>query len=69
MIDQFTQQLEQKISSLNSTLISLTNRNQKESQYKQSLEQQYVELVEMKRLYNKYIKEFKEEMMNRKSDD
>lgn len=63
MNQQFILQLDQKINSLNSSLINVLQKNQKVIQRKQILEQQNVELIEMKRIYYKKVKELKEEMM------
>ena len=65
MNQQFILQLEQKINSLNGTLVSIQQKNQEEKQKKQIKEQQHIELIEMKRLYYKRVKELKEVMMKR----
>lgn len=65
MNQQFILQLEQKINSLNSTLVTLQSENQHKLHRKQALEQHHIKLIEMKRLYYKYVKELKEEMMRK----
>lgn len=62
MNQQFTLQLEQKIDSLRGSLVGLQQKNQTESNRKKLLEQQHVELIEMKRLYYRAVKELKDEI-------
>ena len=62
MNQQFIQQLEQKIDSLRGSLVSVQQKNQSEINRKKMLEQQHVELIEMKRLYYRTVKELKEEI-------
>ena len=64
---QFILQLEQKIDSLRASLVSLQQKNQNESSRKKLLEHQHVELIEMKRLYYRTVKELKEEISRKES--